>query len=92
MKESSRETLEKMIEVTIALSPVSLTAGSVHRIIETSIKGKLSSRTSIQRILDAKAERGELTIEVKTIEKNGFLLEGRHYRKAGAPPSSKGGI
>lgn len=83
MSETSRETLERMIEVAIELSPIPLTAGAVHRILETSIKGKISSRASIQRILDQWSSEGRVTVSLATIEKNGFIMEARHYRKAG---------
>lgn len=83
MSETSREKLERMIEATIELSPIPLTAGAVHRILETSIKGKVSSRASIQRILDQWSSEGKLTVSLATIEKNGFIVEARHYQKAG---------
>ncbi len=77
--ETSRETLELMIEAAIRISPIALTAGAVHRIIETSTGDKLASRSTIQRILDRSVELGELAIEIKTIEKNGHIIKARHY-------------
>lgn len=79
-----RETLIRMIEATIEASRIPLTAGAILRLIETSSGAKAGiSRTTIQRILDKKAEAGEFEIEIREIEKNGFLREARHYKRKG---------
>jgi hypothetical protein len=80
MSETNRETLKLMIEAAIRVSPIMLTAGAVHRIIETSTKEKIASRSTIQRILDRMVESGEARIELRMIEKNGYMREARHYR------------
>lgn len=79
--ETNRETIELMIEAAIRLSPIALTAGAVHRILETSTGDKIASRSTIQRILDRMVESGAASLELRTVEKNGHMIEGaRHYR------------
>lgn len=84
--ETTRETLELMIEAAIRVSPIALTAGAVHRIIETSTGSKIASRSTVQRILDRMVESGAAELSLKTVEKNGHMIEkARHYSGSSAP-------
>jgi len=76
-----RDTLERMIETVIRVSPVPLTAGAILRLIERNIGSNFASRSTVQRIADKLADTGAVNVERKMVEKNGFLIEARHYHK-----------
>jgi len=78
-----RELLIRMIGATIEASPIPLTAGSVLRLIERINGERIASRSTIQRILDSKAEAGEISIINETIEINGYIKQARKYKRKG---------
>ena len=76
----TNETLERAIVITLEDSAIQLTAGAILRILERTVSG-LPSRTTIQKRLDAMAERGAIECSERTIEINGFVRPARHYTK-----------
>ena len=77
---TDRDQTERTIAAVIKATPIPLTAGAVLRVMQTN-GAAVPSRTTIQRILDRMVANNAIGSVTRTIEKNGHVIDARHYCK-----------
>ena len=75
--------IETAIEVVLDANHIPLTAGSILRIVEReNLLTSATSRTTVQGRLDRMVAENRAVLSQRTIEKNGYVLDARHYSAA----------
>ncbi len=75
--------IENAIEKVLDANSIPLTAGSILRIVEReNLLTASTSRTTIQSRLDRMVAENRAVLSQRTIEKNGYVIDARHYSAA----------